>query len=206
MKTCGTEEVKKRPKPKIGSFFIQNLTDMNGLIQRGIQPEEFHAFLVLAAATDEGNTNSRAGRKAIATARGCSMRAADALIKRLIKLCAIDSLERQMENIRNPTAPRFRLQQSVPKDPASESTFGENFVAISNALPRNPNFRQAVDLAGIPAIKALFELSRDPCGSQWPSRLYVDVDSRERMKLGDHSLHDLPRHAIEQAISKLSHR
>jgi hypothetical protein len=198
-----TEERNKESKRKIGNFFVLNLADMQDLIQKGIRAEELHAFLVLGAATDEGNTHSRAGRKAISAALGCGTRAADRLIQNLISLRAIESLEDQMANIRNPMASRFRLLQSISTDTETDTTHADNLVAIFNELPRTPDFRRAVVLAGMPAITALLDLSRDPCGSLWPPRLYAEIHSQELAKLGEYSLHFLSPDSLMRAVSKL---
>lgn len=203
MELYSTNNTTRKSKGKIGNFFFLNMTDVRSLIDKGIGPDALHALLVLAAATDEGNRDTRAGRKAIATALGCSTRAADKLVQKLIAFGAIESLEDQMGNIRNPTAARFRLRQSIPTDTETGTARANNLVPVSNALPKSPDFRRAVNLAGSPAITTLLELSRDPCGSQWPPRWYAKIDSQELARLGDYSLHYLSPDSLLRAVLKL---
>lgn len=175
-----------------GRYFTIDLPTVSALIERGISYQELLAYFVMAAGTDASNTLTRSGRKAIAIALNESRYAAPKTVNRLLELGAIESLEADLINRRDPTAARFRLPLagaiSIGSADVLEVGAARTVARLPNSLVQDPiqvaNLRRAVSVGGMPALTTLLQIATDPLQTIWPPTVYADVEMEAVGRLG----------------------
>ena len=192
-----TSEQSRKKRSQRGNWFAVHLPTIFMLIEKGLGARDLIAYLVLAAGTDITNLLTRSGRRAVAAALNCGRIAAGHSIDRLISLGAIQSLEADLDNLRDPTAARFRLVRAErPKDgdepmmgigDLGTAFSGPDWARLPNAIVQDPAqsviLSRAVEFGGIAAITTLLRLATDPAQTEWPPEDSVRMSIQSGLEL-----------------------